>query len=734
MSKIIIVSNRLPISISKREGKLLFRRSSGGLATGVSSIHKSKETLWIGWPGLISSSQEKANITKELRPRKLVPVFLTQKKIEKYYEGFSNRTIWPLFHYFSEHVYYDESLWRAYENVNHIFAEQVLNFYDKGDMIWVHDYQLMLVPSILRDRYPEASVGFFLHIPFPSFEIFRTLPWRQQILDGLLGADLIGFHTFDYARHFLSSILRLKGLEQEMQTVYYNNRYIRIDSFPMGIDYKKYAAASQSHAVQKYLDRFIDPKRNRKIIVSIDRLDYSKGLVQRLEAFQLFLENNPEYHGKVEFILLVVPSRVKVEYYRQLKKKIDEYVGRINGIFGNMEWTPVHYFYRSLPYYALISLFYYADIGLVTPLRDGMNLVAKEFIACHQDKPGVLILSEMAGAANELGAAILINPNDMNDIVSAIKKAITMDIAEQKERLKHMQNQISRYDVEKWAGDFMTQLEEVIRIRDESGINVLTPEIMTEIENKVTLAKNALCILDYDGTLVPFTNQPEQAKPSRELVALLRTLNNCKSVHVVIVSGRDRESLDAFFADLDVDIVAEHGAWIGNSEGAGRQWHTIAPLSDEWKEEIRHILDRYVIRTPGSFIEEKEFSLVWHYRQSDVGLGQQRAHELRETLSYITANLNLQVLEGAKIVEVKNSGINKGRAVEQLQQRFKPDFILVAGDDWTDEDMFKALPQESWSIKVGMQRSAARYNLKSYESMIELLQRISKRMMNEKDY
>ena len=688
--------------------------------------------LWVGWPGFITrSAQAKDRIQQELAQKKLVPVFLTQHKVEKFYEGFSNRTIWPLFHYFSQHVVYDDSFWHAYENVNQTFAEEILNVYEPGDKIWVHDYLLMLLPGILRGHLPEASISFFLHIPFPSFELFRTLPWRQELLDGLLGADLIGFHTFDYVRHFLSALLRLKGLDFEVNTVQYNNRQIRIDSFPMGIDYEKYASASTSKAVEIYLKRFTDPKNERKIIASIDRLDYSKGLLQRLEAVYLFLIDNPEYQEKIEYNMLVVPSRSKVESYRLLKKRIDELVGRINGEFGTLNWTPVQYFYRALPFNALVALYRYADICLVTPFRDGMNLVAKEFVACRQDETGVLILSEMAGASNELGNALLVNPNDVRSIVKALKQALTMPPQEQRFRLQKMQHQISSYTVEKWAADFMSQWESVTSQRESSSTQALTIEKIEEIKERLAQAKNALLILDYDGTLVPFVARPEDAAPSDELKNMLRTLDSMDTVKVVIVSGRNRESLEDFFADVDIDMIAEHGAWVSRHNGRERQWRAGTTDSREWKDEISNILEHYVMRTPGSFIEEKEFSLVWHYRQSNVGLGRQRAHELTETLSYITANLDLQVLEGSRVVEVKNVSINKGHAVKELTAMVKPDFIFIAGDDWTDEDMFKALP-ESCSVKIGMKQTAAQYNLKSQESMIALLKQMMERMTDEK--
>ncbi len=732
MSKTIIVSNRLPVSVKKKEGKYVFRASSGGLATGISSIDTIDKMVWVGWPGIISrSTQDKMHIKQELEKKNLVPVFLTQNKIEKYYEGFSNRTIWPLFHYFSQNVFYEEALWRAYENANHTFAEEIIKIYEPGDKVWVHDYQLMLLPGMLREKLPEAYISFFLHIPFPSFELFRTLPWRRELLKGLLGADLIGFHTFDYVRHFLSALLRLSGLEHEMNTVQYENRYIRIDSFPMGIDYKKYSSASQSRPVEKYLQRFIDPKSERKTIVSVDRLDYSKGLLQRLEAMFLFFKEYPEYREKVEYSMLVVPSRSRVESYRVLKKRIDELVGRINGEFGTMDWTPVQYFYRALPFHALMALYRQADIGLITPFRDGMNLVSKEFVASRFDQTGVLILSEMAGASNELGAALLVNPNDVKSIVNAIREAIVMPVEEQKSRMASMQKQISRYNVEKWAADFMTQWDSIIQLRERTGTQLLTQQKIDELNEKISTSQNALLILDYDGTLVPFVAQPQDAAPSNELKEMLRTLNRESNVKVVIVSGRNKESLDDFFEDLNIDIIAEHGAWVGRHDGTERKWSTAAPQSQEWKNEIRGILEQYVTRTPGSFIEEKEFSLVWHYRESDVGLGRQRAHEMTETLSYITANLNLQVLEGAKIVEVKNTGINKGRAVQQINADLKPDFIFVSGDDWTDEDMFKALPK-SFSVKIGMKQSAAHYNLKSQEDMISLLRQLTERITDEK--
>ncbi len=719
MSKIIIVSNRLPVQVTRRKGKITLKPSAGGLATGISSIHKKMDMLWVGWPGTVtSSSAEKTQVTKALQKEHLRPVFLTQLKVDKYYSGFCNRTIWPLFHYFVQYVLYDESLWRAYESVNQHFADRVMEFYKPGDFIWVHDYQLMLVPGMLREKAPDASIGFFLHIPFPSFEIFRSLPWREDILRGLMGSDLIGFHLFDYARHFLSSAMRLLGLEHEFSLLQYEDRTVRVDTFPLGIDYEKYAQAHTKTAVKKEISRLSKNTKHRKIILSIDRLDYSKGLLQRLKAYHLLLHRNPEYREKVQLILLVVPSRAQVESYKHLKRNLDEMVGRINGEHGTAGWTPIWYFYRSLPFNSISALYNLSDIGLVTPFRDGMNLVAKEFVASKQDQSGVIVLSEMAGAAGELSEAVLVNPNDINNIVKALEIAVNMNEDEQRQRMKRMNERLQRYDVQRWAEDFFDRLTELKQIQQYHKIQYLNKKIHQGVISRIRESKKVLVLLDYDGTLVPFVPRPEKAKPTPELVKSLNLLNNMPNIELAIISGRDRTTLDGFLHNVSCHKIAEHGAWVKEKD---HDWHTIESLSQAWKEEVRLILDRFVYRTPGSFIEEKEFSLVWHYRKTDVGLGVTRANELIDTLQYMTANLNLQVLEGSKVVEVKNSGINKGRAALYFINNVEPDYILAAGDDWTDEDTFKVLPENSCSIKVGKTASAAQYNVKSYKEILKLL-------------
>ena len=723
MQRILIVSNTLPVRIVKRKGLLNVHPSPGGLATGLSSFSDSTKNVWIGWPGLSpANANEKKHIEEQLQSQKIYPVYLQQSDIEKYYEGFCNKMIWPLFHYFTQYAVYDQAHWESYKKVNHLFCEAVLHVAEPEDTIWVHDYHLMLLPGLIREKLPQATIGFFLHIPFPSFEIFRLIPWRTEIMQGLLGANLIGFHTFDYVRHFLSSATRLLGLEHTWGTLTQGDRMIKVDSFPLGIDYEKYASASSEPSVKKEITKHLKKIGERKIVISIDRLDYTKGILQRLEAFHLFLDKYPEYHEKVTLILVAVPSRSKVETYRQLKHQVDEFVGRINGEHGTIGWIPVWYLYRSFPFTGLSALYSIADVALVTPFRDGMNLIAKEFIANKEDGSGVLILSEMAGAAHELGEAIIINPNNAEEIADAIHDAMILPEEEQIKRNREMQKKLKRYDVSRWAEDFMDKLIQAKELQGKMLTKHVDHQIRRNIVSDFSAAQRRLIFLDYDGTLISFAGTPQQATPDDGLIKLLERIAGTKGNTLVLISGRDKKTIDAWFGSLDIGLVAEHGAWL---QERGQPWETIEPLSQEWKDEIRPILESYVDRTPGSFIETKEFSLVWHYRQASPGLAELRSRDLVENLVYLTANLDLQVLEGSKVIEVKNAGVHKGRAAQRWLRKEKWDFILAIGDDWTDEDLFKALPESAYSIKVGFASSVARHNLRSHHEVRELLRKLA---------
>ncbi len=463
MGRIIIVSNRLPVTVAKREGRLLFNPSAGGLATGLGSFYRERDGLWLGWPGisLESARGREEEIIQKLEALSCRPVFLSQRQIENYYYGFSNKTLWPLFHYFLQYAVFDQKLWEAYRRVNRVFCEEVCRVADEDSVIWVHDYQLLLLPGMLRERLPEAQIGFFLHIPFPSFEIFRVLPWREEILRGLLGADLVGFHTFDYVRHFVSSVRRILGYEHSLGLITTENRIIRVDAFPLGIDYERFSQSHTQKDVGQEIRRLRRRVGERRVILSVDRLDYTKGIAQRLKAYDRLLEKYPQYREKVVLILVAVPSRTRVEHYMLLKREVDELIGRINGRHGVFGWTPIWYLYRSVPFHTLAALYHLADVALVTPMRDGMNLIAKEFVATTPDDRGVLVLSEMAGAAAELGEAIIINPYDLNRMTEAMREALEMPREEKRERNALMKRRLRRYDVHRWAQEFMEKLDEI---------------------------------------------------------------------------------------------------------------------------------------------------------------------------------------------------------------------------------------------------------------------------------
>lgn len=725
MGRIVIVSNRLPITIQKRKGKLNYYQSAGGLATGLSTFCKSPDCIWIGWPGFTSDVEsDKIDIKKSLLSKNMYPVFLSKSDVKKYYEGFCNGTVWPLFHYFNQYAVYDNELWGVYRRVNNIFCKKMLEVVKPGDVIWIHDFHLLMLPGILREKLPDATIGFFLHIPFPSFEIFRTLPWRNEILSGILGSDLIGFHTYDYAQHFLNAVNRLLGIEHVFNQLTVDDRIIKVDSFPMGIDYNKYSDSIENPTVQRKIKKYRKGISDRKIVLSINRLDYSKGILQSLQAFDLFLEINPEYREKVTLVLVIVPSRSRVKYYRELKKRIDEFVGQINGRYGTTDWTPILYFYRSLPFSELSAFYCIADIALVTPFRDGMNLIAKEYIASKRDKIGVLILSETAGASLELGDALIINPNNIDEIADALKVAVNMPKEEQIKRNTFVQNRLMRNDVKRWGKDFMDSLHKTKRLQSELRAKRINDSAIKELVKRYISSKKRLIFLDYDGTLVPFTDLPEKAKPDDELLKLIRELADHSGTEVVIISGRDKDTLQKWFGKIDISLVAEHGAMFRNKSS---KWEMIEHLSQEWKKEILPIMEFYEDRTPGSFIEEKEFSLVWHYRKTHSEIGDIRARELVETINYLIANMNLQLLEGSKVIEVKNSEISKGRVALQWIEKNDADFMLAIGDDLTDEDIFNVLPDWAYSIKVGYGSSVAKFRIKSPMEVRQLLKAILER-------
>lgn len=718
MSKTIILSNRLPLQISVEENQLQVTPSVGGLATGLKSFHRDGDSVWIGWSGLTEEEIPEElleEVDRQARKEACIAVNFTAQEIEGFYYGFSNRSIWPLFHYFMEYTEWEADKWETYKKVNQKYADVVAEHYQDGDLVWVHDYQLLLVPQMIREQKPNATIGFFNHIPFPSYEVFRTIPWREEILRGMLGANLIGFHTYDYERHFLSSVSRILRHQVEFNEVNLPDRLVKVDSFPMGIDYDKFEQAALKHCevtagkeseLQRRLNHHREKSPDSKLVLSIDRLDYTKGIANRIRAFEHFLEKYPEYIENIRLVMLAVPSRSDVPQYQILKKEVDELVGRINGKFATVNWIPIWYFYRSMPFGNLIDLYTSCNVALITPIRDGMNLVAKEYIATRTDQTGVLILSEMAGAAHEMNEAIIINPNNFEQICDAIHQAIKMPKEEQIRRNTIMQKRLKRYSVVKWANDFMKALERTRELKPAYKALKISEEIEEMIFNRFKNAKNRIFFLDYDGTLVDFVDKPDQAMPDQDLMDLVSRLNKLNKTKVVLISGRDKETLGTWWKDVPVELIAEHGVWVRKP---GKNWVLNEKVQNDWMGTVRPVIETFCDRTPGTFIEEKNYSLAWHYRKADPDLGEIRANELSTVLKELISNHGLSVLEGNKVLEIKSSGVNKGKAAGKLLIQNKHDFIFAIGDDWTDEFLFKELPESAVTVKVGLKKTAATY-------------------------
>lgn len=730
--RLVIVSNRLPFNVSVDGDRIRYHPSTGGLVTGLASFREAQkkasalppEHLWIGWPGTSISGPLREQVIEESLSRyQSYPVFLSEAQMEQFYLGFCNATIWPLFHYFPSYALYQPPFWQQYKEINQLFADALDAILRPDDIVWIHDYHLMLLPRLLKLRRRQLSLGFFLHIPFPSFEVFRLLPgpWRREILEGLLGADLIGFHTYEYTHHFLQSALRILGYEHQLGQILTADHVVKVDTFPMGIDVDKFAGAMTEPDTARETQELRSALTGVKLILSVDRLDYSKGILNRLEGYELFLETNPEYHGKVALLMVVVPSRIGVVQYELMKRQIEELVGKINGRFGRVGWTPVVYQYRHVPFTSLAALYAVGDVCLVTPLRDGMNLVAKEYLATRCDGTGVLILSEMAGAAKELPEAIIVNPNNRAEIAAALKEALETSGEEQQKRNRAMQRRLRRYNVTRWANDFLGTLMGVREIQNRIESKLLSPTARSEVIARYKMSRRRLLLIDYDGTLALLVRHPAMAVPDATRIELLEQLAADPKNCIVITSGRDRHTLEGWFGHLPLGLVAEHGAWL---KSAGQSWQRARTATGEWKQKLLPILETYADRLPGSFVEEKEESVAWHYRMADPEQGRLCAPELIDHLLNLTAKTDLQVVPGNKAVEIRRAGVDKGTAAAFWLSN-KYDFILGIGDDTTDEDLFKSLPASAVSIRVGISGTQAQYNIRNCADVIELLRSLA---------
>ncbi|KAJ4409187.1 Trehalose-6-P synthase/phosphatase complex synthase subunit [Gnomoniopsis sp. IMI 355080] len=464
-TRLLIISNRLPLTIKRTDdGQYNFSMSSGGLVTGLSGLSKTMSYEWYGWPGLEVPEGEidlvKDRLKKECDAH---PVFVDDDLADKHYNGFSNEILWPLFHYHPGEITFDESAWAAYHEVNSLFAQAVAADVQDGDMIWVHDYHLMLLPQMLRemigDSKKNVKIGFFLHTPFPSSEVYRILPVREALLYGVLHCDLIGFHTYDYARHFLSSCSRILSTTTTPNGVEFNGKFVTVGAFPIGIDPEKFVEGLKQPKVQERIAALKRKFEGVKLIVGVDRLDYIKGVPQKLHALEVFLTEHPEWIGKIVLVQVAVPSRQDVEEYQNLRAVVNELVGRINGRFGTIEFMPIHFLHQSVSFDELTALYAVSDVCFVTSTRDGMNLVSYEYIATQRERHGSMILSEFTGAAQSLSGSLIVNPWNTEDMANAIHDAVTMSAEQREVNYKKLEKYVFKYTSAWWGKQFVTEMK-----------------------------------------------------------------------------------------------------------------------------------------------------------------------------------------------------------------------------------------------------------------------------------
>ncbi|KAG9287457.1 hypothetical protein G9A89_023829 [Geosiphon pyriformis] len=750
--RLLVVSNRLPMTISKNGSDYNFKMSSGGLVSALSGLKKMMSFTWIGWPGINVPEGERKNVTNELAKHSCLPVFIDDELADRHYNGFSNSILWPLFHYHPGEISFNEQDWEAYQKVNDQFADAINNILKDGDLVWVQDYHLMLLPSLLREKIGTSKkhikIGFFLHTPFPSSEIYRILPVRREILTGVLNCDLIGFHTYDYARHFLSSCTRILGLSTMPNAVDFEGRHVQIGTFPIGIDPEKFTDGMKQPKIQERIKSLREKFKGIKIIVGVDRLDYIKGVPQKFHALEVFLSDHPEWIGKVVLVQVAVPSRQDVEEYQNLRAVVNELVGRINGKFGTVEFMPIHFMHKSVAFEELVALYAISDVCLVSSTRDGMNLVSYEYISCQQGTHGVLILSEFAGAAQSLNGSIIVNPWNTVDLANGIHDAVMMPAELRAKNHEKLYSYVTKYTAAYWGLRFVNELR---RVRENMQIPRLS------IEKTLTAAKASkkkIILLDYDGTLTTTHKLPELAKPSDTIISILKKLQSKPDTYVYILSGRGRSHLDKWFSSTGIGLSAEHGCFykhpqtlrghvdpIGNCQAEGKtlkeesnSWYKLVEQVDPaWKEAIRPIFQHYLERTPGSFIEEKEINLTWHYRMADPEFGSWQATELQVNLEKVLSHMALSIVLGNKTLEVRPALVDKSTAVRAILKDFQymdqsgVDFILCIGDGKTDEPVFSFLKEthpKSITSTVGKKQTEAKHyndNVKDVEKLLRHL-------------
>ncbi|XP_061983705.1 alpha,alpha-trehalose-phosphate synthase [UDP-forming] 1 [Populus nigra] len=738
--RLLVVANRLPVSAVRRgEDSWSLEISAGGLVTALLGV-KEFEAKWIGWAGVnVPDEVGQKALTEALAEKRCIPVFLDEEIVHQYYNGYCNNILWPLFHYLGlpqedrlATTRSFQSQFAAYKKANQMFADVVNQHYEEGDVVWCHDYHLMYLPKCLKEYNNNMKVGWFLHTPFPSSEIHRTLPSRSDLLRSVLAADLVGFHTYDYARHFVSACTRILGLEGTPEGVEDQGRLTRVAAFPIGIDSDRFIRALELPQVQEHIKELKERFAGRKVMLGVDRLDMIKGIPQKILAFEKFLEENSVWRDKVVLLQIAVPTRTDVPEYQKLTSQVHEIVGRINGRFGTLTAVPIHHLDRSLDFHALCALYAVTDVALVTSLRDGMNLVSYEFVACQDSKKGVLILSEFAGAAQSLGAgAILVNPWNITEVADSIRQALTMSPEEREKRHRHNFVHVTTHTAQEWAETFVSELDDTV-IEAQLRTKQVPPALPEEDAiSRYLQSTNRLLILGFNATLTEPADTPgrraDQIKEMElklhpELKEALTALCSDRKTTIVVLSGSDRKTLDDNFGEYDMWLAAEHGMFLRLTKG---EWMTTMPehLNMEWVDSVKHVFEYFTERTPRSHFERCETSLVWNYKYADVEFGRLQARDMLQHLwTGPISNASVDVVQGNRSVEVRAVGVTKGAAIDRIlgeivhsKSMTTPiDYVLCIGHFLgKDEDVYTFFEPELPSDSLAVARTKQNDGLKS---------------------
>ncbi|XP_015372030.1 PREDICTED: alpha,alpha-trehalose-phosphate synthase [UDP-forming]-like [Diuraphis noxia] len=751
--KLIVVSNRLPFILKKNEQTLKLERkaSAGGLVTAVAPVVVQGNGLWIGWAGIHLEEGEKipesdpndTTPTAGLRSDKVIHVDFDPQTFDSYYNGCCNGTFWPLFHSMPDRAQFSGDSWKSYCAVNKEFASKTIGALenlsrvetDSGTpLVWLHDYHLMLAANNIRNVADEKNLkfklGFFLHIPFPSWDIFRLFPWADEILQGMLGCDMVGFHIEDYCLNFVDCCQRRLGcrVDRKNLLVEHGGRTVRIRPLPIGIPFDRFVEmAKQAPAVIS---------TSLHLVLGVDRLDYTKGLVHRLKAFEILLERYPQHKGKVALMQIAVPSRTDVKEYQDLKEEMDQLVGRINGRFSTPNWSPIKYIYGYVSQNDLAAFYRDSAVAMVTPLRDGMNLVAKEYVACQiKESPGVLIVSPFAGSGEMMNEALICNPYELVEAADIMHRALTMPEDEKILRMRCLRRREKEHDVDFWMRSFLKAMGTLI-LEDGDDVLPTTMQPVTLQDFDDYLSKyignsNKLALLlDYDGTLAPLAPHPDLAILPLETKGVLERLANMSDVYIAIISGRNVHNVKDMVGIEGLTYAGNHGLEILHPDGS----RFVHPMPKQYVEKVGDLLEvlQKQVCKDGAWVEDKGTLLTFHYRD----VPSNNRPELVSTAQRLIEEAGFKAGQAHCAIEAKPPvQWNKGRAsLYILRTAFGLNWsertrIIYAGDDVTDEDAMQALKGMAATFRVAQSKivkTSAERRLPSTDSVLTMLKWIER--------